>query len=779
MPVHEKREGFAHALSDEPYKAHDGEHGGGAEHLARRRQHEQGREAAEDEECGRKRPSRVRAEPEPEEERGTKYHDPECHGARVGPPSDGPDRSSVPPSRSLHRAGEGVDRLKKQRPQADFRTEMSHRRWTHLTRAAAALGLTAFAIFTLVSSEDSSLSALFNVWVYNSLLVLACVIAGSHVYLVKRERGAWTAVTLALISWTFGELWLLVFEPETYPSPADVGFICFYPLLYTGIVLLLRSRARSIAGTLWLDGVTASLTAAAVGAAVLVELVLETTEGSLSTVVTNLAYPLGDVLLLSAVFGVFALTGWRPGHRWLLLGLGTLATTAADAVYLFQSAEGTYVAGTWIDILWPASMLLIASAAWAQDRSRDGLEVEGRALLAVPTVCALISTGILVYDHFRPVNLLAIVLAAAVLLLVTARLALTFRENRRLFELTRHEATTDALTGLANRRKLLVDLERRLGRDGVHPALLMIFDLDGFKGYNDTFGHPAGDALLARLGEKLASVPGSQGTAYRLGGDEFCLVASVREGEAEPLIDRACEALTERGEGFQIESSFGAVMLPDEATEPSQALQVADERLYAQKHSRRGESDRTMAALLEALAQREPELQTHLEGVGSLAVETGRRLGLRSDELDELARAAQLHDLGKLAVPDEILRKPGPLDEREWAFVRQHTVVGERILRASPALRSVATVVRSSHEHFDGSGYPDGLAGEDIPLAARIVSACDAYDAMTSSRPYREELSSDEALNELMRLAGGQFDPNVVRVLVAYIRETRGAERAA
>jgi len=656
---------------------------------------------------------------------------------------------------------------------------MPHRRWILFTRAAAAAGLAAFAAFILTAPGDSGYSEFFNVWVYNGLMVLACVIAGSHVYLLKRDRAAWSAITLALVSWTFGELWYAILKPETYPSMADAGFIGFYVFLYVGIVLLLRERARSIGGTLWLDGVTASFAAAALGAAVLVELVLESTEGSLSTVVTNLAYPLGDVLLLSAVFGVFSLTGWKPGHRWLLLGLGALATTIADGVYLFESAEGTYVEGTWIDILWPASMLLVASAAWAHDRSRAGLEVEGRPLLAVPAVCALVATAILAYDHFRTVNVLAIGLATTVLVLVIVRLGLTFRENRRLFELTRHEATTDALTGLGNRRKLLLDLERRLASENVEPTLLMIFDLDGFKGYNDTFGHPAGDALLARLGEKLAAVPGSQGAAYRLGGDEFCLVAAVSEGEAEPLIDRACEALSEHGEGFQIESSFGAVLLPDEATDATQALQGADERLYAQKHSRRGESDRTMAALLEALAQREPELQAHLDGVGSLAVETGRMLGLRRDELDELARAAQLHDLGKLAVPDEILHKPGPLDEREWAFIRQHTIVGERILRASPALRSVATVVRSSHEHWDGTGYPDGLAGEDIPLAARIVSACDAYDAMTSDRPYREAFTRTDALNELMRLAGEQFDPNVVRVLVAHVRDALEAERAA
>jgi len=656
---------------------------------------------------------------------------------------------------------------------------MPHRRWVHLTRAAAAVGLVAFASYTLLAPPDAALFTFFNTWVYDGMMVLACVIAGSHAYLVTRDRAAWTVITLAMACWTFGEIWYAAFKPENYPSMADVGYIAFYPLLYAGLVLLLRSRARSIGGTLWLDGATAALAAAALGAAVIFELVLESTEGSTSVVITNLSYPLGDVLLLSAVFGVFSLTGWRPGPRWLFLGLGVLSTALADAVYLFQSAEGTYVEGTWLDILWPVSLLLIASSAWMPDRTREGLAVEGRPLLAVPAVGALVATGVLVYDHFLRVNVLAIVLASATLVLVIVRLGVTFRENSRLLELTRAEATTDALTSLANRRQLVADLDRRLGQETVPPTLLMLFDLDGFKGYNDTFGHPAGDALLVRLGAKLATVPGKGGRVYRLGGDEFCLLATIAEGEAEPLIDRACEALTERGEGFEITSSFGAVLLPDEATDGSQALQTADERLYAQKYSRRGESERTMAALLEALTIREPELQEQLADVGLLAGEVGTMLGLRRDELSELERAARLHDLGKLAVPDEILHKPGPLDEREWDFIRQHTIVGERILRASPALRSIATVVRASHENWDGSGYPDGIAGEDIPLASRIIRACNAFVAMTSHRPYREAFTVEAALDELKRCAGTDFDPTVARVLVAHVRDEQEAERAA
>ena len=638
-------------------------------------------------------------------------------------------------------------------------------------------GFGAYAVAILFSSPGEGVNDFFTLWFYQGLILLSVLIAGARVVIVPQERLAWGLITLSLACTSFAELYSIIVKPTTYPSVADVGWLAFYPLLFVGIVLLLKHRARSVTAMLWLDGLTASLAAAAIGAAVLVEFVLGTTSGSMSAVVTNVAYPLGDVLLLAAVFGVFSLSGWRLDRLWLTLGLAMLATAIADAVYLFQ--VNTYQAGEPVDILWPASTLLIAGAAWLPEPRRQRLEMEGRPLLAVPAVAALVGIGILVYDHFNDLNLFAIVLATATLLAVLVRLGATFVENKRLFELTRDEAITDSLTGLFNRRKLVLDLESRFAEAGGETTLLMIFDLDGFKGYNDSFGHPAGDALLARLGAKLAAVPGDRGAAYRLGGDEFCLVAYVRPSEAEQLIDAACAALSERGEGFDVSSSFGAVLLPDEAKEPSVALRLADERLYAQKRSRRTDGDRTMNALLEALTEREPDLMAHLEGVAALALETGRRLGLRRDELDELVKAAQLHDLGKLAVPDEILHKRGPLDDREWEFIRQHTVVGERILRASPGYQNVATIVRSSHERWDGSGYPDGLRGDSIPLASRIVCACDAYDAMISDRPYRPALTPETALAELERGAGSVFDPAVVRLLAAFLRERQATTHAA
>jgi HD-GYP domain-containing protein (c-di-GMP phosphodiesterase class II) len=146
-----------------------------------------------------------------------------------------------------------------------------------------------------------------------------------------------------------------------------------------------------------------------------------------------------------------------------------------------------------------------------------------------------------------------------------------------------------------------------------------------------------------------------------------------------------------------------------------------------------------------------------------MALAVGRRLGLDSDELFQVARAAELHDVGKVAMPDAILQKPGPLTDVEWSFMRQHTIAGDRILSAAPALEPVAKLVRASHEHYDGNGYPDRLAGDDIPLGSRIVAVCDAFHAMTTDRPYRSAVPMTQAIAELRRCAGMQFDPDVVR----------------
>jgi len=330
---------------------------------------------------------------------------------------------------------------------------------------------------------------------------------------------------------------------------------------------------------------------------------------------------------------------------------------------------------------------------------------------------------------------------------------------------------TDTLEklGLANRRKLLTDLEAEIDAAGEgEPRLLVLFDLNGFKAYNDTFGHPAGDALLSRLAAKLAAAVAPDGDAYRMGGDEFCILLPA----TDPDLPRVAAALSESGEGFDVTSAYGSVVIPGDATTVSTALSVADERLYAHKELladiRRGTAHEP---LLRTLAEREPELRAHVADVSSLALRVGKRLGLTHEDLEELRLAAELHDVGKLAIPDVVLQKSGSLDATEWSFIHSHTLIGQRILSSAPALRPVGAIVRSTHENWDGTGYPDGLAGESIPLAARIIAACDAYSAMTSDRPYRSARTPEEAVAELRRCADQQFDRTVVQLLCAVLAD--------
>ena len=255
------------------------------------------------------------------------------------------------------------------------------------------------------------------------------------------------------------------------------------------------------------------------------------------------------------------------------------------------------------------------------------------------------------------------------------------------------------------------------------------------------------------------------GAAYRLGGDEFCVLAEVPEDGPGRLIDATTEALSEEGEGFSVTTSLGAVFLPEEATASSEALRLADQRLYAQKYSTEFARSRPHEVLLQAISEREPSLLEHSRRVASLSLDIGRRLGLEEQKLEELRIAAELHDVGKLAIPDAILEKPGPLTADEWGFVERHTLVGQRIVAAAPALQEVARIIRASHERWDGKGYVDRLAGEEIPLAARIIFACDAFEAMTSERPYRAALNEAGVVSVLRRHAGTQFDPQVISVL--------------
>jgi two-component system cell cycle response regulator len=621
-----------------------------------------------------------------------------------------------------------------------------------------------------------------NDWVYDNAMLAAgglCVLRG---IVRKGDRLAWLLTGAAVVAWGIGDtIWSVMFANDPSPpapSIADIGFLAVYPPAYVAIVLLLRSRVGTLRGSLWLDGVIGGLAVGALGTAVVFQAVLKTIGGSPAAVATNLAYPLADVTLIALVIWALAMTGWRPNRTWALLATGLLVFSVSDCLYLYDTAKDSYVEGSITDLGWLAGGLLLAWAAWQPRSKRVDGALDGWGLLFAPVGFGLVALGVLVYDHAHRVNALSLVLAGAAILAVIARMALTFAENMGMIAESRREARTDAVTGLGNRRQLFDDLGAAL-RDPNAQFVLGLYDLNGFKLYNDSFGHLAGDALLARLGENLAQFVTGRGRAYRMGGDEFCVVAQHNTAEAELVVAGAARALSEQGEGFSITAAYGCVFLPEETDDPEEALRLADQRMYQNKHgARRSAGEQSSGVLLRAMSERHPNLGSHAEDVAKLAEAVARQLGLAESDVERARLTGALHEVGKVAIPDAILEKPGALTEDEWKFVRGHTLVGERILLAATALSYVAPLVRSSHERFDGTGYPDGLAGTDIPLISRVVLVCNAFDAMTTDRPYGEAMTIEAALAELQRHAGTQFDPIAVAAFVDVLAE-RDAPRVA
>jgi diguanylate cyclase (GGDEF)-like protein len=631
-------------------------------------------------------------------------------------------------------------------------------------------GAAAYALYALIRPGGDALYGVVTRGVFNAALALAVVAIAARAVHDRRERAPWLLLAGALTLWTIGNTYFSVYvqdlDPIPIPSAADVLWLGFYSPAYLALVLIVRSRLSGLRRGMWLDGVIGACAVGAVCGATVVEPVLAAgLGGSAAQVATTLAYPLADLVLLGLTTLVLALNGWRLEPMWGLLALAFLVFAVADAVYLWQTAHGTYRAGGLVDLGWVAMALLIATAALQPTPERRPSTTDGQRALIVPCAFGLVALGLLVYGNLADTNAATLVLATLCSAAVIARLALTFMQSRR-------ESLTDSLTGLPNRRRLIRDLREQAGRERA-PGLL-ILDLNGFKAYNDRFGHPAGDALLIRLSHRLQAAVAGEGVAYRLGGDEFCALLAPGERSPEALVARCSAALAEQGEGFAIDAAHGFARL-DRDGDATEALRLADQRMDAHKHRRRVPAERqTTDALVTMLAERLPELGDHARGVAELAVATGRRLGLGDDAIDEVELAARLHDVGKTAVPDEILNQRGPLGPDEWELIRRHPAAGERILRAAPALAGVARLVRSSHERIDGTGYPDRLAGDRIPLGARIIAVCNAFDAMIGDRPYASRRSPEEALAELRRCAGTQFDPAVVDVFAAVL-----AERAA
>jgi diguanylate cyclase (GGDEF)-like protein len=656
-----------------------------------------------------------------------------------------------------------------------------------LLRVAGFVALGVYALHSVaVAGDDARTSA--TDWLFAALVLVGALSCLARAAFVRAQRTPWVIAGVGLLSWFAGEV-LFALEPRGGGplSPADLLSLAFYPALGLSLILLLREAVPRFAAILWLDGLAGALAVSGVLAGYAFPPVLADSGRDLATVAGNISYPLADLLVVAAVLFTVAMTGWRPGRVLGLVCGALLLVAAADSFALWWSAAGHSSSRTALDWLWPAAAVLLVEAAWRPPLRRMNFSAtSGLRSLAFPILFSVMAVALLVSGLLGTLNAAGYELATSALAILVVRMVLTAVENLRMTAASRREALTDALTGLGNRRSLMLDLEDvlRTATPG-NPTLLMLLDLDGFKRYNDTFGHPAGDALLHRLGRALAAAVADVGRPYRLGGDEFCVLFRARAADIAELIPVTVESLSEHGKGFSVVPSFGSIVVPNEATDVTLALQLADQRMYERKSRRKSvrESEQTRDVLMQVLRERQPDLSDHLGGVAAMARDTALQLGLSAEEIDQVTRGAELHDIGKMAVPEAILEKPGALDEYETKLIRQHTVIGERILAAAPALRPVGRLVRASHERYDGSGYPDGLAGDEIPLGARIVAVCDAFEAMTTGRPYQPAISVEQAVTELRQCAGRQFDPRVVEIfcekVLASRRELERAGRAA
>jgi diguanylate cyclase (GGDEF)-like protein/putative nucleotidyltransferase with HDIG domain len=362
----------------------------------------------------------------------------------------------------------------------------------------------------------------------------------------------------------------------------------------------------------------------------------------------------------------------------------------------------------------------------------------------------------------------------------------------RMVQTERQQASTDALTGLLNHRGALAALQASFNdaASNDHPFSLLMGDINGFKLFNDTYGHVLGDDVLKLVSDvtKKTAEP-MAGTACRYGGDEFLIILPALDkvsatAVAQEITDRLGRAEFRSSEGSMVpvSMSLGVGTYPDDGDTPAKIVATADAAMYAAKRKAEGGSGPAAASfedttfgvldsLVQAVDVKDSYTKKHCDIVAEYAVKLAVKMNLQEESQRALRIAGLLHDIGKLAVPDEILKKPAPLNAEEYKIMQRHVSIGEVLIREVPQLKEVIQAVACHHERYDGTGYPRGLKGDEIPLIGRIIAIADAYSAMCLDRPYRKGMSHDRVLAEMVGGAGIQFDPAIAEVFVEMLLE--------
>ena len=466
-----------------------------------------------------------------------------------------------------------------------------------ITYGVLGVALLAYLVTLLVRGPNASWTWLdgWSVVAVEAVASAACIVRGFNRH---PGRAAPLALGFALLAWTLGDAFLTIESlggntPST-PSIADAFYLGFYPLAYVATVLLIRNGLGRLSKPNWLDGIVAGLGAAAVCAAFAFHDIMRAAGGSNLAVATNLAYPIGDLLLLSLVIGGTVLLSGRRTFSWLLLATGIGLNVVGDTFNLFSSGDfASRVGSDFNAIAWPTAILLMSMSVWLRPRNPDPLQTPKVAGFVFPSIAAAGGLAILVVGTLHPVTRVALGLATATLLMVGLRLSFSARDLRLVTEERHRQAQTDELTGLGNRRHLFTVLDAFFTDladpwTPVRPMAFLFIDLNHFKEINDSFGHPAGDDLLKQLGPRLKRALPPAGSVFRLGGDELAVI--IIDADAVVAAQVAGRILAELKEPFvlrkvsaSVGASIGIALAPSDATESTGLLWCADTAMYRAK----------------------------------------------------------------------------------------------------------------------------------------------------------------------------------------------------